>query len=132
MVLSGQPDPCGVPGGYASDCPTVGFGSACSFGDASLLRSGHQLAGGSATASGPAGMRFFGNTIMAADWATMKVPARCGSDTLQQWLASGHDPGTQVVPVRSWPTLLAAMRAKLGLGGNAFKAGDDTKQAGRS
>ena len=107
VVLSGGADPCGVLGGYASDCPTVGLGSACDFGELGTSPNN--------TASGPAGMVFGGNTIMVADWETVKVPARCGNDTLQQWLAKGHDPGTRVVPVQSWPVLLAAMRAKLGL-----------------
>ena len=60
-------------------------------------------------------MLFSGNRIMAKDWKTMRVPTRCGNDTLQQWLAKGHDPGTTVGPVVVWPSILAQMRAKLGL-----------------
>jgi hypothetical protein len=131
VVLSGSPDPCGVPGGYASDCPTVGLGSACDFGDASL-RVNPRLTGPNRATNSPVGMRSFGNTIMSADWATMKVPARCGNHTLQQWLSKGHDPGTKVVPVQSWPVLLAAMRKKLGLqtGLLPLKLDDDSSSSG--
>lgn len=92
VVLSGAADPCGVPGGYASDCISVAHN--------------HSL-----------GMVTAGNTIMAANFETLEVPAWCsaGQTTVQQWIARGHDSGTTVGPLPSLQSVLSSARKVLGL-----------------
>ena len=91
VVLSGAADPCGVPGGYASDCISVV----------------HNHSFGMVTA---------GNTIMAANFETLEVPAWCSaSTTVQQWIAKGHDNGTTVGPLPSLESVLSSARGVLGL-----------------
>ena len=107
--MSDNLDPLGKASGYASDCPT-GAGSSCTSDLDSNTRA--RVAGDPKSL----GMLTSGNTIMAADWSTLKVPEWCGNDTLQQWLATpGHDPGTTLGPLPTFASVERAMRGKLGL-----------------
>ena len=89
VVLSGAADPCAVPGGYASDCLAVKYPALA--------------------------MTTSGNTIMAADYRAIPVPAVCGGGTVQQWLSQGHDRGTTLHPLPSTTQVVASARAILGL-----------------
>ena len=90
VVLSGGPDPCNVPSGYASDClPHVYPGL---------------------------NMSVTGNTILAAEYATLMVPSWCATNvTVLKWIAEGHDRGSSLGPLPSKDAVISSARSLLGL-----------------